>query len=183
MSCHICDIIKNSKRFPVLFEDQDVIAFLAEEPAVVGHIIIAPKVHVPLLETVDERILGKLFNVANKLSIAVFEGIGAKGTNILINNGISAGQDSAHFTVQIISRKDDDGLIFDWPPRQLSEEEMSTIELKLKEGISAKPKTVAKDNDTDVENAENKDKESGETENETKTEEDNYLVRQLRRLP
>ena len=77
--------------------------------------------------------VGKLFQAANKVSTAIFESLGAQGTNIFVANGLPAGQTVAHFTINVIPRKENDGINLQWQPRQLSEEEMSTVELKLKE--------------------------------------------------
>ena len=59
--------------------------------------------------------------------------MGAQGTNIFVSNGVSAGQSVAHFTVNVIPRKEGDNVNLEWKPIQLSEEEMSTAELKIKE--------------------------------------------------
>jgi hypothetical protein len=59
--------------------------------------------------------------------------LGAHGTNIFITNGVSAGQTIAHFAINVIPRKEGDNINLQWKPKQLSEEEMSTVELKIKE--------------------------------------------------
>ena len=143
MTCKLCSMIDEKKKTKIVYEDSDIVAFLSDNPSVVGHIIIAPKKHSPIFEAVDDPITGKLFNIANKISAAVFESIGAKGTNLIVHNGIAAGQEDPHFSINIISRRDDDGIIFDWPPKQLSEEEMATIELQMKEGLKEKPQISA----------------------------------------
>lgn len=171
MACAICDLIKGKKG--MLFEDEQIAIILAPKPAAPGHIILAPKVHAPILEQVPDFIIGKLFDKANKVSIAVFETLGAEGTNIIANNGIAAGQTANHFLLNVLPRRENDGLNFAWQPRQLSEEEMSTIELKLREeskdiGIFEKEQEKPK---------EEKKPEKIEDEGE------NYLLKQLERLP
>jgi histidine triad (HIT) family protein len=171
MACEICDMIKAKKG--LLYEDEQIAIMLAPKPATAGHIILAPKIHAPILEQVPDFIIGKLFDKANKVSIAVFETLGAEGTNIIANNGIAAGQSVNHFLLNVLPRKENDGMNFAWQTKQLSEEEMSTIELKLREesksiGIFEKEKE--------------KPKEAKKPE-EIKDEGENYLLKQLERLP
>jgi len=118
-------------------------------------------------------LIAHLSKITNKISIAVFEALQAKGTNILIQNGITAGQKTNHFMIHIIPRKENDGLDFQWQPKQLNQEQMSTIELNLKEatkGIGDFEKEEKKPVRLDKK-IEKIDKE------------ENYLIKQLNRIP
>jgi histidine triad (HIT) family protein len=130
MTCPICDRIKNKSN--MLFEDDDVFAMLSDEPWSVGHIIVAPKKHFAIVEQVPENIMSKLFEVANKASMIAFEGLGAQGTNVLINNGIPAGQKVNHVVVHVIPRFENDGLELSWNPKQAGDDELNEIEAKFK---------------------------------------------------
>src|SRR3989338_5851377 len=92
-----------------------------------------PKNHYPIIEQVPDMEIVRLFQASNRISSAIFESLGAQGTNIFVANGIPAGQTVAHFTINVIPRKENDGINLQWQPKQLNEEEISTIELKLKE--------------------------------------------------
>ncbi len=172
--CIICDIINGTIPAKRIYEDDAVLAILDFNGANLGHTFVMPKEHIPILEQIPPHLVGKLFTAANKVSSAIFETLKVQWTNIFVTNGVPAGQKVAHFMVNVIPRKENDGVNIQWQPRQLSEEEMSTIELKLKEEIGKvgfwepqkttqqkKPKTIS-------ENV------SGE---------DNYLIKQLRRIP
>ncbi|MBD3304382.1 HIT domain-containing protein [Candidatus Woesearchaeota archaeon] len=170
--CEICEIIKSKKG--KVYEDDKVFAFLAQKPASTGHVILTSKEHQPILEQIPDFIVGELFTKANKISMAAFETIGAEGTNILMQNGVAAGQKHNHALLHIIPRRENDGLNLAWKPRQLEEEEMSTIELKIKketEGIGA----FEQEEEKPIE-------EKGPEKIETGPEED-YLLKQLERLP
>lgn len=170
--CEICEIIKSKKG--KLYEDDKIIAFLAQKPATTGHIIITSKEHYPILEQIPDFVVGDLFTKANKLSTACFETIGAEGTNLLMQNGIAAGQKHNHAVLHIIPRRENDGIDLAWKPRQLSEEEMSTIELKVKqetEGVGA----FEKEEEKPIEEEKPEEMESGP--------EEDYLLKQLERLP
>ena len=116
-----------------LFEDEEVRIILSPEPIVPGHVLVLPKQHFTILEQVPDKLIGKIFGLANKASNALFETLKAQGTNLFIRNGVAAGQSVAHFAVHVLPRKENDGVNLQWQPRQLSEEEMATVELKLKE--------------------------------------------------
>ena len=136
--CEICDFIKSKKG--KLYEDEKIYAYLAPNPATTGHVILTSKEHYPILEQMPDFIVSELFAKANKVSMACFETIGAEGTNILMQNGVAAGQKHNHAILHIIPRRENDGLNLMWKPRQLSEEEMSTVELKVRkeaEGVGA----------------------------------------------
>ncbi|MBW2973680.1 HIT family protein [Candidatus Woesearchaeota archaeon] len=170
--CEICDLIKSKKG--KLYEDKKVYAFLALKPATTGHVIIASKEHYPILEQIPDFVAADLLVKANKISMAAFETIGAEGTNILMQNGVAAGQKHNHAVLHVIPRRENDGLNLMWKPKQLSEEEMSTIEITVKkeaEGIGA----FEKEKEKPVEIEKPEKIEAGP--------EEDYLLKQLERLP
>jgi len=131
MRCIFCEELAKGKE--LLYEDNDVAAVINPKPAIPGHILIFPKKHFQIIEQVPDKIIGKLFSIANELSKVVFETLHAHGTNIILQNGGAAGQIVPHVCLHVIPRFENDGLSFQWKPKQLSEEEMSTIELKIKQ--------------------------------------------------
>jgi len=127
MECEYCNEIKRK-----VYEDNNLIAFLKENPASTGHIVIIPKKHYTILEQVPDEIAAEMFHIANQISSILFEVFGAEGTNILIQNGTEAGQTSPHLSLNILPRKQGDTLNFNWEPKTLDKEKASVIELKLK---------------------------------------------------
>ena len=172
--CVLCQIIDGRVPTKKIYEDEDIVAILDFNGANPGHAFVMPKQHIPILEQVPPHLVGKLFNVANKISSAIFETLKVQGTNIFVANGVPAGQKVAHFMVNIIPRKENDGINLQWQTKQLSEEEMSTIELKLKEESTniGMPQPEAQQS-----KAIKKEK------TETITGEDNYLLKSLKRIP
>ncbi len=160
----------------MLYEDDTVYAMLPEKPATLGHIWIIPKKHYPIIEQVPDYELSPLFKVANKLSSVLFETLKIQGTNLIVQNGIAAGQKFAHFIINIIPRKENDNLKLEWKPKQISEEEMSTTELKLKDqskNIGGFIKETPKEPISLSQKREVLDYSS----------EENYLIKQLHRIP
>ena len=131
--CIVCDIIDSKIPSKKVYEDELAVAVIDVNGANPGHCFVMPKNHYPIIEQVPDNEIARLFQISNKVSSAIFESLGAQGTNIFVANGIPAGQTIAHVTINVIPRKNNDGISFQWQPKQLDEEEISTIELKLKE--------------------------------------------------
>ena len=175
-TCLICQIVANKVPAYKIYEDDLTLAVLDVNGANPGHCFVIPKNHYPIIEQVPDAELANLFTVANKISNAIFENLKVQGTNIFVANGIPAGQTVAHFMINIIPRKENDGIKMQQTTKQLSEERMSTVELKLKEQI--KDSGVSK-----VERTE-KPKQAQETPKvHDADDEDDYFMKHLRRIP
>lgn len=174
MSCPICNKIKNKKDL-IIYEDDTLIGFLEETPASYGHITLTPKQHLPIFENYDDNLISHIFNTANKISSVLFDSLNIQGTNLLINNGVAAGQKYPHFLLHIIPRTENDNLQLEWEPKKISEDEMNSAEQQLKSAASnvvvvkEKKTEVVKDQETEI--------------LETKDDEENYLIKHLRRIP
>ncbi len=174
--CDFCTLIKGKKN--KIYEDEQIFVMHAQKPATFGHIIVLPKKHYMIIEQVPDFEVAEIFAKINKISIAIFEGVGAQGTNIMLQNGVAAGQQSSHLMIHIIPRRENDGIGLMWPPKQMSEEEMSTIELKLKEAAKdigafekEPPKPIVMKKDVE------------EIKQAPEGEEENYMIKQLERIP
>ena len=175
-TCIFCRTVEGKTKLEKVYEDEKLLAVLHPTPSAKGHILVFPKKHYQIVEQMPDYEIGNLFQKINKLSIAAFEGVKAQGTNIIIQNGVSAGQKIPHVCVHVIPRIENDGLNFQWQPKQLSEEEMSTVELKVKEETAniGGFETEEKKEPIQLEEKREKIKEG---------EEENYLIKQLRRIP
>lgn len=173
-ACLVCQIVENKIPSKKIYEDELVMAVLDVNGATPGHCFVIPKSHYPIIEQIPDIEIGRLFQVSNKISSAIFESLGAQGTNIFVANGIPAGQTVAHFMINVIPRKENDGINLQWQPKQLDEEEISTIELKLKEHTK---------NIGYFEKEEKKPRVLAPKPTAFSEEEEEYFVRQMRRLP
>jgi len=171
--CEYCMAASNPNK---IYEDKKVIAFLPSKPAALGHIILISKKHYQIFEQLPDYEAAYILNIANKLSTAIFEAIGAKGTNVLIQNGTEAGQIIPHFSVHIIPREEKDKIDFQWQARQLTEEEMSTVELRMKQSAELIGDFELEEEKKPIELEKKPEKiEAGKGEN--------YLIKQLERIP
>ncbi len=133
--CLFCGLIE--KKANLLFEDEQIFVMLSPQPFAPGHVMVLPKKHAPILDAVPDLTVGSLFKVANKVGVAVFEALGSHGTNILVQNGAPAGQKHNHAAIHVIPRMENDGLQIGWSPKPAGEEDLSTMELRLKENTKS----------------------------------------------
>lgn len=184
--CIVCQAISSEKLLK-LYEDNDVVVMLHPKPAVLGHLIVAPKQHYSILETVPSSVLGKAAVVANKFSIFLFEALDAKGTNVIIANGLPAGQTLAHFAINVIPRNENDGLDFQWAPKQISESELSELQASISAEIAALSVAEKIPQKAEPKPAERKaeleEKPKEEVLEEKKESKFGHMIRQLIRIP
>jgi len=129
--CIFCQIIGGNVQSKKIYEDKHLIAILDINPANPGHLLLMPKEHYAIMPQVPEDVLKHLFIVAKKLSQIALQAIGAKGTNIVVQNGMAAGQKAQHFMIHIIPRMEGDGLPFELEKKTISDGDYSTIKSRL----------------------------------------------------
>ncbi len=167
----------------IVYEDEHFVAFVQEKAITPGQITIIPRSKYTILEMLPSQLLPALFTVVKKVSEAVFETLKCHGTNVLIENGISAGQDQPVMSVHVIPRFTDDGIPLEWEPKQLEEYDMDDALVQL----TAAKVTLGADIVADGPEA-TKDQDLNDSEDMTgKTlpvkEEENYLIQSLRKIP
>ena len=173
MKCVICDKIKEKKAL-IVYEDDNLIAILPSKPAAIGHIKLMPKEHFTRLEELSDDLVQDLFFLANYASASVFEALQAHGTNIILN------ESDNHLAIDVIPRKENDGLDFMWKPKQLTPEEMDSVYNSIKDKAFVIGKTEEKEEEKPVAVAEEKKEEVIKIPKEEKT---NYLIKHLQKIP
>ncbi len=89
----------------IVYDDEQVIAFLSNHPVNEGHTLVVPKKHYENIYDIPVEEAGYLFKIAKKIVHAVKEATGAEGIRIVQNNGKAAGQVIFHLHVHIIPLK------------------------------------------------------------------------------
>jgi histidine triad (HIT) family protein len=139
--CIFCHIIAGKVQSRRIYEDDTVLGILDINPANPGHILLLPKEHYSILPQLPEDVMEHIFLVAKKLSNTLLRAVDAQGSNILVANGIAAGQKAQHFMVHIIPRKEKDGVQFELPQKQIPEDKLQEMAELLAKGMGApKPK-------------------------------------------
>jgi Diadenosine tetraphosphate (Ap4A) hydrolase and other HIT family hydrolases len=92
--CVFCGIIDGSIPGNVVYETEDVVAFLDANPVSRGHTLVVPKKHVEDIHGASG--MEFLMDALVKVSDAVEEAFDPEGINIAQNNGEAAGQEVFH---------------------------------------------------------------------------------------
>lgn len=100
----------------IVYEDDDVIAFMDAFPIVKGHTLVVPKQPIENIFDLDEQTGAKLMSVITKVSTAVRDAFQPAGLNVVQNNGAYASQSVFHLHFHIIPRykEEHDGFGYKW---------------------------------------------------------------------
>ena len=129
--CIFCQIIAGKVQSRKVYEDEKVVALLDINPANPGHVLLLTKEHYSIMPQIPDDEVAYVFMVAKSLSNSMLRSIDAQGTNIIVANGIAAGQRAQHFMAHVIPRKDNDGINFALPQKIIEEKEIEAIGNKL----------------------------------------------------
>ncbi|MBU1975072.1 MAG: HIT domain-containing protein [Nanoarchaeota archaeon] len=149
----------------LLYQDGQVL-IVHTATATKGHIQIYPKKDVVSVDELDEGNVQHMMFCANYCSAVLFELLGAHGTNIVLTEG-----DGLH--LDVFERIQDDGIDLQWKPKTIDQGEMTSIGSQIKDKILIGV-------DEPVSEVKVKEKPPEEI---TVPEEENYLLKQLDKIP
>tara|TARA_Y100000310_G_C20571290_1_gene758175 strand:+ start:372 stop:1190 length:819 start_codon:yes stop_codon:yes gene_type:complete len=129
--CIFCHIISGKVQSKKIYEDDKVLAILDINPANPGHVLVLPKEHYAIMPQLSSEEIANVFMIVKTISNACLRSLGVQGTNIIVQNGVAAGQKAQHFMVHVIPRQENDGLVFDVPQKQMKEEELEKVRKQL----------------------------------------------------
>lgn len=104
--CLFCKIIEGKIPSEKVYEDEQILAFKDINPVAPIHILVIPKKHISSLahmEAEDEKIIGKIYGVINKISEE--QGFKQDGYRVIVNCGKNAGQEVMHLHFHVIAGK------------------------------------------------------------------------------
>ncbi|MFD4264932.1 HIT family protein [Rhodococcus sp. NPDC058481] len=120
-ACPFCAVVSRADPAHVVHDDADTVAFLDRRPVFKGHTLLVPRRHVVTLADLPAELIAPLFAVAQRLSAAMVDGLGAQGSFVAVNNVVS--QSVAHLHVHIVPHTRGDGLRgFFWPRTRYTDE-------------------------------------------------------------
>ena len=103
--CVFCQIIRRESPASIVYEDEQVTAFLSNRPVNEGHTLVVPKRHYVNIFEIPEDEAAYLFKVAKRVAQAVAEATGVEAIRIVQNNGKNAAQVIFHLHVHVIPMK------------------------------------------------------------------------------
>jgi histidine triad (HIT) family protein len=107
--CIFCQIIQKQLPANVVYEDEQVVAFLSNHPVNEGHTLVVPKKHYANIYEISEDETAYLFKIVKRVALAVRDSVVAEGIRIVQNNGEAAGQVVFHLHVHVIPMKPQEG--------------------------------------------------------------------------
>jgi histidine triad (HIT) family protein len=127
----------------VLFEDSDFVV-MGFPSLAKGHLAVVPKEKFSMVMKMPEPLVGKMYLMAQKFVKEMkYE------ANVILNTGVD--QALPGVSLHIVPRKADDGLNFNWEPKQLGEEELEKLLFDVRGSHQSKVSSIeVEDNDSGV---------------------------------
>ena len=113
-ACVFCRIASGDMPGNVVYRDARVAAFLDRNPLFLGHTLVVPLTHTATLDDLAPDLIGPLFEVVRRTSVAVQRALGADGSFVAVNTRVS--QSVPHVHVHVVPRTEGDGF---FSPRPL----------------------------------------------------------------
>ncbi|WP_081821200.1 HIT family protein [Rhodococcus sp. UNC23MFCrub1.1] len=113
--CAFCLIANGDAPAREILRTSQVLAFLPDVPAVLGHVLVIPYVHIPDIFSLDTATAHVLADTTRHIAAATRTATGASGVNIIQSNGSSAGQTVFHLHIHIVPRLRHDRMPDLWP--------------------------------------------------------------------
>jgi histidine triad (HIT) family protein len=156
----------------LVYEDAVVRAFIPERPASEGHVVIEPTAKATALSDLQPEVSEHAFWLASYTATALFEGLGAQGTNIVVEEG-------GALRFHVLTRGAEDGVGLTWDPKRGDPAELDETAKRVKEHLWYVGKEEQPKNDPEVA----RELQSEPPKKEPSNPKDNYKVRQLMRSP
>lgn len=120
-SCIFCEILAGRVESSMVYQDEQVAAFMDIQPVNPGHVLVVPIKHAASLGELDPESGRQIFEVGQKVAAAVYKsGLRVEGVNFLLADGEAAGQDVFHVHLHIIPRFAGDGFSLKFAPDYFS---------------------------------------------------------------
>jgi histidine triad (HIT) family protein len=134
--CTFCEILAGRVPAHVVLDDEVALAFLDVRPLFPGHTLLVPREHHETLADLPTALLEPYFTRAQRLSLAMEQGLASVGSFVAINNRVS--QSVPHLHTHVVPRTPKDGLRgFFWPRgRYADDAEAAAVATRLRDALS-----------------------------------------------
>ncbi len=138
VTCAFCAIVAGTAPAHRVLDDDVAVGFLDRRPLFCGHVLVVPRHHHETLVDLPPRQLGPYFARVQAVAGAIPEVLGATGTFVAANNGVS--QSVAHLHVHVVPRRPRDGLRgFFWPRTAYADDaEAAEMAARLAPAVAAR---------------------------------------------
>ena len=133
MDCIFCAIVAGDIPATIVYEDEDVLAFMDIAPINPGHTLIIPKQHYRNIYDIPAEVGGKIMQTAVSLAKAIRKALNTDGLNLVQSNEAAGFQTVFHFHLHLIPRWEGDPIRLPWRPKEGDMEEIGNIAAKIRE--------------------------------------------------
>jgi len=112
--CVFCKIWDGQIPSMKIYEDERTLAFMDINPLNSGHCLVITKAHAATLFEAEVVDLQAAIVAAQRVAVAIRDGLKPDGLNMLQANGAAAFQSVPHYHLHLIPRWTNDGKGFDW---------------------------------------------------------------------
>ena len=109
VDCIFCAIADGEIPGRIVYESDEVVAFLDANPLAEGHTLVIPKEHHERVNDMPESLAVEVMDGIYHVTEAVEAAVDADATTIAFNNGQAAGQEVPHVHGHVIPRWSGDG--------------------------------------------------------------------------
>jgi histidine triad (HIT) family protein len=122
VECLFCAIAAGRLPASLVWQDEQVVAFLDTRPVFKGHTLVMPRDHVPTLTDLPAALRDPFLAAGQRVAAAMVDGLGAQGSFVAMNNIVS--QSVPHLHLHVVPRTKGDGLRgFFWPRVHYTDEQ------------------------------------------------------------
>ncbi len=132
MSCVFCDIVMGTVPCHKIAETDGEMAFLDIMPLTRGHVVIIPKHHVPMAYDLPPEMMGRMMEMATRISVIAKRTLQCAGFNFVVNCGAYAGQVVPHAHLHLVPRYENDGIHWPWTQGSLTNDAAAELVKLLK---------------------------------------------------
>ncbi len=129
-NCIFCKIVNKEITAEIVYEDDEMMAFLDINPLVSGDLLLIPKEHYERMPDVPDDLLKNIFLRAKHLMPPMKKALGADPIALVV-----WGMDVLHFHIHLIPRYQNDGIHFSPSIKYESTEQMKEVANKIREAI------------------------------------------------
>jgi histidine triad (HIT) family protein len=137
-SCVFCKISRKQAPASLVYEDENLLAFLDTRPLNEGHTLVITKEHYASIFEVPEELVAHLHRIVKRVALAVRESTKADGISIIQQNGKAAGQEIFHFNVHVIPRYEGQKLVRFGEIQEADREKLNQVAVNVRRHIQSR---------------------------------------------
>jgi len=134
-SCIFCRIAQKQVPASLVYEDENVMAFLDIRPLNEGHSLVIPKAHYESIFDIPQDLISYLHGITKQVALAVKKATKADGISIIQQNGKAANQDIPHLHVHVIPRYEGQKLPSFSETSEANREQLSQTAAKIRKHL------------------------------------------------